>query len=107
MTFTLLLLQAVNYTILQLPEENILPHSAFSPSEPGSSSIPAASIRDLKTVCLFAHESFGLGELQWCFTGSHPRGSQIWVLVTVKVKQHSILETHFKECNETVYYLLP
>ena len=107
MTFTFSLLQVVNYTILPLVEQKMLPHSVFSHSEPGSSSIPAATIRDLKTVCLFTPEGFDLEELQWCFIGSYPGGSEMWVLVPVKAKRHFILETHFKECNETAYYFLP
>lgn len=67
----------------------MLPDSVFSHSEAGCSSSPAASIRDLKPVCPFAQESFDLEELPWCFTGSHPGGSEMWVLVTVKMTLHS------------------
>lgn len=106
-TFALSLLQFVNYTILQLVEENMLPQGVFNHSEPGSSSIPAAIIWDFKTVCLFTQESFDLEDLQWHCTSSHPGWSGMRVLVTVKAKQHFILENHFGERNETAYYFLP
>lgn len=72
MTFALSLLQFVSYTVFQLVGQNMLPQGVFSHSEPGSSSIPVAIIRDLKTVRLFTQESFDLEELQWPCTSSHP-----------------------------------
>lgn len=72
MTFALSLLQFVNYTVFQLVGQNMLPQGVFSHSEPGSSSVPVAIIRDLKTVRLFIQESFDLEELQWHCTSSHP-----------------------------------